>query len=97
MGSVPKVPQSVSAYDGARPRQQEAEAHRGELLGLMGRLKERVSWVGQHDGQGLQLIWPVGALDLDLHLLRDKARLCLLCLAWSAGIGKEMELWCMDR
>lgn len=77
MDSVPKVLQPVSACDGARPRQQEAEAHRGELLGLMGRLKERVRRVG-HDGQGLRLTWPVGALDLDLHLLRDKARLYLL-------------------
>lgn len=78
MGFVPKMPQPVSGCDGARPRQQEAEAHRGELLGLAGRLKERVPRVGQHDGWGLRLTRQVGALNLDLHLLRDKAGLYLL-------------------
>lgn len=43
MDSVSEVPQRVSGRDGARPRQGEAEAHIGELLGLVGRLKESSS------------------------------------------------------
>lgn len=44
---------------------------------------------GQRDGQDCDSY--VGALEFDFSLLRDKARMPLLCLAWSAGTGYQLR------